>query len=94
MLTASFRRKTVLILLVTFFAAFGLSASGSKPEQPQSVPLEWAVLEFLGRIWSFLPKVQNEKECGIANAHGCTSQNPRPQTKAGCHIDPDGRCVP
>ena len=95
MLTASFRRKTVLVLLISFFAAFGLSASsGSKPDQAQSMPLEWAVMEFLDRVWSFLPKVQNEEECGIANALGCTSQDRRPQTKAGCHIDPDGRCVP
>lgn len=92
MLTASFRRKILLILLVTVLAAPALSATGPQPKYSVR-PVEGPVLEFLSRFWSFLHKVQTKEGCGI-DPDGCTLQNPRPQTREGCRIDPDGRCLP
>jgi hypothetical protein len=93
MLTASFRRKTLLILLFTFLAAPGLSTAGSKPQHFQTVKsTEWAFPGFLSRIWSFLQKVPIKAGCEI-DPSSCAAPNPS-QTKAGCGIDPSGRCLP
>lgn len=92
MLTASFRRKILLILLITVLAAQALSAAGPQTEYSVKSPEE-AIVDYFSRFWGFFHKVQNKEGCRI-DPNGCTSQNPRPQTKEGCNIDPDGRCRP
>ena len=93
MLTTSFRRKTLLVLLVTALVTPVLSAAAPQPESPRSVQFaESGPLDILGRAWSFLRKVASKEGCRI-DPDGCTSQNPRPQPKEGCHIDPNGRCL-
>jgi hypothetical protein len=94
MLTASFRRKTLLILLVTVLATPVLSFGGPRAESPRlSQTAESASPDFFDRVWNFLRKVGSKEGCNI-DPSGCTSQNPRPRTKAGCEIDPSGRCLP
>ena len=93
MLTASFCRKTLLILLVMLLVAPGLSAAGQQPEHGQSVKLtQWASLEFFSRFLRYLQTVQAKAGCNI-DPSGCTVQSPPLQTKAGCEIDPSGRCI-
>lgn len=91
MLTASFRRKTLLILLVAVLLTPVLSAAGPQTHFLRSE--NTVAPDFFSRIWSFLQKLQAKAGCEI-DPSGCISQNPRPQPKEGCHIDPSGRCVP
>jgi hypothetical protein len=94
MLTTSFRRKTLLVLLVTALVTPVLSAAAPQPESPRSVQFaESGPLDILGRVWSFLRKVGSKEGCNI-DPNGCSSLKPQPQTKEGCNIDPDGRCLP
>lgn len=93
MLTASVRRKTLLILLVTALATPMLSAAGPQPESPRLMKTdESASLDILNRLWTLLRKLGSKEGCNI-DPNGCTSQSPQPQPKEGCRIDPDGRCV-
>jgi hypothetical protein len=93
MLTASVRRKTLLVLLVAILVTPWASAASLHPVAPRSVQaLGPAPLELFSRIWSFLRNAISDAGCDIDPNGGWTSQTPRPQTKAGCDIDPDGRC--
>lgn len=97
MLTASFRHKTVLILLVTLLTASALPATVLTPEFSRSLrpdDLSEAFHEFLRSFWNFLQKLQGTKEGCRIDPDGCASQNPQPQPKEGCRIDPNGRCLP
>jgi hypothetical protein len=86
MLTASFRRKTVLLVLVAGLALPLASAAKPGPEGTQPQALGIAPLDLLERVWGFLRNTWDP--------HGrCTTQPPV-QTKEGCNIDPHGLCVP
>ena len=93
MLTASSRRKILLVLLFTVLVTPVLSAAGPKPESAQSAQVaEQAWPDFISRIWSFLRTVGSKEGCNI-DPDGCPLQK-TPQTKEGCNIDPNGRCLP
>ena len=83
MLTPSLLRKLLPILLVTFLVAPWTSAATPRPaDDPKPArTLEANPLEVFSRIWTFLR--QRIDPPGTAT-----------QTKAGCNIDPDGRCLP
>jgi hypothetical protein len=85
MLTASFRRKTLLLLLITALATpWAASAAGPQAESPRPVHAVEETSPIFGRIWKLLAKAG----CNIDPWGRCT-----PQTKEGCHIDPWGRCL-
>lgn len=86
MLTASFRRKILLLLLVTALTTpWTVSAAGPQAESPRSVHAVEETSPIFERIWSFVAKIG----CHLDPWGRCT-----PQTKAGCHLDPWGRCTP
>lgn len=92
--SASFRRKLVLLLLVTILAAPW--ASAAEPGHANARPAKTYVspLGFLGRLWSFLTSAWGETGCMIDPDGRCTPE-PQPTNWAdeGCMIDPDGRCA-
>jgi hypothetical protein len=94
MLTASVRRKTLLVLLVAILVTPWASAASLHPVAPRSVQAVGPAppLELFSYVWSFLRNSISEIGCNIDPNGVCTSQTPRPQTKEGCGIDPDGRC--
>lgn len=69
MLSVSFSRKVLLLLLLALLAAPLASADPFRPATAVSA----APPDLLGRLWSLLTAVWSE---------------------TGCHIDPDGRCIP
>lgn len=97
MLTASFRRTTILLLLVAVLAAPWASAAAPRIEIPeQEKAVQTAPSEFFGRLWSFLWNLRSKEGCRIDPNGRCVigPAQPPAQTKSGCHIDPFGRCVP
>jgi len=92
MLTASFRRKTVLLALVGILALPWMSAAKLGPEGTQPQALEIGPLDLLERAWSFLRSTWNKEGCDVNPNGHCTTQPPA-QPKEGCQIDPFGRCV-
>lgn len=97
MLTASLRRKTLLLLLVAVLLTPWASAASLQtigPRPPHAV--ESHVPDFFSRIWSFLRNAGSKAGCRIDPNGLCAdspAQNPPPVTKEGCRIDPDGRCL-
>jgi hypothetical protein len=92
MLTASFRRKTLLILLVALVGTPVLAAVNLKPGRPTLMQRsESGALDLLSRIWSFFGSGSKEG-CHI-DPSGCRP-NLLPHTKAGCEIDPSGCSSP
>jgi hypothetical protein len=94
MLTASVRRKTLLVLLVTVLATPWASAASLQPVSPGALQAVGpAPLELFSRVWSFLRNAISEAGCNIDPNGCCMSQTSRLQTKEGCNIDPNGRCL-
>lgn len=94
MLTASFRRKTVLLVLFVVLAAPWASAAEVRSEGRQAVQaVEASPLDLLGRVWSFLQNAWAKSSCSIDPDGLCPAQPPV-QSKSSCHIDPDGLCRP
>ena len=96
MRTASFRRKTLLLLLVAVLATpWPLAAD---PPQASSRPAKTAApapFELLRRAWSFLQSAWSKEGCRIDPSGLCLSapaQQPTLQTDTGCAIDPGGLC--
>lgn len=91
MLTASFRRKTLLLLLAAILATpFSLAA-----EPRPAKAAEPARFELWSRAWSFLWSFWNKEGCRIDPSGLCVSepaQQPTSETDIGCQIDPSGLC--
>ncbi len=101
MLTISFRRKTLFLLLALLLATPWAVSSAPIPqaEQPRAaMTAETTALDLAGRIWSFLKSTSNKIGC-TADPNGICApvpgQNPPTQSnKIGCRVDPDGLCLP
>lgn len=86
MLAASFRRKTLLLLLVTALVTpWAASAAGPQADNPRPVHAVEQTVPIFGRLWSFVAKIG----CHLDPNGRCT-----PQAKEGCKLDPWGRCTP
>lgn len=95
MLTVSFRRKTLLLLLAAVLAVPSASAAAPRIEVPTpDRSIHSAPLELLGRALSFLRSAWSKTGCDINPLGFCTKGTPPPQTKAGCDINPFGQCHP
>jgi hypothetical protein len=96
MLTATFRRTLVLLLLAAVLAAPWASAAGLRSESSRPAKaVESISWDLLDGVWSFLRSVWETEGCHIDPSGTCDSGTPTPpQTKGGCHIDPDGVCRP
>jgi len=98
MTTRSFRRKTILLLLVALFATPWISAAESRAiESARPVQiLEPAQFHLLNQLWNTLRSLWSKEGCQIdPNGRCLTSPSPPPptlQTDEGCNIDPSGRC--
>ncbi|HSS78726.1 MAG TPA: hypothetical protein VLV54_18550 [Thermoanaerobaculia bacterium] len=99
MTTRSFRRTTILFLLIALFATPWVSAAESRATeraQPGQA-LEPARFELLNQLWNTLRSLWSEEGCHIDPDGRClTNPSPKPpptlQTDTGCHIDPSGIC--
>jgi hypothetical protein len=92
MLTASLRRKTILLLLAAVLAAPWASVAGPRTEGDQPAQaVQPGALELLDRFWGFLRNTWNKDGCHIDPFGRCTPQPPV-QTKEGCNVDPNGNC--
>jgi len=96
MLTASFRRKTILLLLAAILAVPTASAAAPRIEVPTpDRSTHSAPLELLGRALSFLRSAWSKEGCDINPNGHCTKGTPQPPpTKTGCDINPFGQCHP
>ena len=97
MLTPSFRRTILLLLLAAVLATPWASAAGPRAaESPSAQAVESAPLDLLGRVWSFLRNAWSKEGCHIDPSGLCSTgtSQPPPQTKEGCNIDPSGQCRP
>ena len=102
MLTASIRRKILLVLLAAVLT-IPWPASAGTWESPRLGRVR-TNLDLLDRPWGFLLGVWTKAGCNIDpnGREGCNidpngiPQPPINQTKEGCHIDPNGvpRCTP
>jgi hypothetical protein len=99
MRTRSFRRTTILLLLIALFATPWVFAAGPRAaESARPVQaLEPARFDLLHQLWNTLQSFWSETGCNIDPSGRCsTSPSPRPQptftTDTGCNIDPNGRC--
>jgi hypothetical protein len=91
--TASFRRKTALLVLITVLAVPWVSAAEARFESREAVQAgESTPWELLGRLWSFLRNAWAKSSCNIDPNGLCTAQ-PIGQTKDGCNVDPNGVCT-
>jgi hypothetical protein len=94
MLTASFRRKTVLLVLIAVLALPWVSAAEVRPQGRDAVQaVEASPLDLLGRVWSFLRNAWAKSSCHIDPKGLCPAQPPV-QAKSVCSIDPNGLCRP
>jgi hypothetical protein len=100
MFNASFRRRTLLLLLVAGLATPWASAAGPLSDSAGVAPAgELLRLDFLGRLWSLLQSAWSKEGCRIDPNGICVpnaTQPPPPpvQHKEGCRIDPSGQCLP
>ncbi|HEX4963087.1 MAG TPA: hypothetical protein VF173_19810 [Thermoanaerobaculia bacterium] len=99
MASASFRRKTVLLLLLAVLAAPWASAASRPAAQlgpaGSSAP---APLDLFSSAWRFLTHLWSEEGCRIDPSGACMPQSAQPltapRTNEGCRIDPNGACLP
>jgi hypothetical protein len=95
MASASFRRKTVLLLLVAVLAAPWISAAAQT--RPASVSAS-APLDLFSSAWRFLTRLWTKEGCRIDPNGLCVPQLaqplPEPRAGEGCRIDPSGACKP
>lgn len=91
MASASFRHKTVLLLLVAVLAAPWASAAAQSGPAATSAP---ASLDLFSTSWRFLTHLWSKEGCRIDPNGRCLPQSaqPRPVPRTGCHIDPNGTC--
>jgi hypothetical protein len=95
MLTATFRRTLVLLLLAAILATPWALAAGPRNEhRPRAAEsISWDLLD---GVWGFLQNVWSKTGCSVNPDGLCGSGTPTPpvQIKSSCHIDPFGQCVP
>ena len=97
MLTASIRRKTVLLLLFAVLVTPWDVRAEPNPKNPRSGRIVDLVDSYsFDRLWSLLLGAWAKEGCNIDPNGRCVTQGPAQQTKEGCGIDPDGRplCKP
>jgi hypothetical protein len=93
MLTTSFRRKTVLLVLIAVLAAPWVSTAEARSGNREAVQaVEATPLELLGRLWSFLRNAWTKSGCHI-DPNGLCREQPTAQPDSSCNIDPNGVCV-
>lgn len=94
--TASFRRTTLLLLLVAVLASPWPSAAGPRAEEPRPArAAEPAAMDFFDRVWSFLESMWSKSGCDVNPNSVCDTDTAQPpQAKEGCHINPNGGCTP
>lgn len=99
MMPRSFRRTTILLLLVALFATPWVSGAGLRAAESARPPqaLEPGQIDLLNQLWNTLRSFWSETGCGIDPSGRCVpSHVPQPpptlQTDEGCGIDPSGRC--
>jgi hypothetical protein len=88
MLSASFRRKVILFLLLAIVAGPWASAAGLRSDDVRPAKAAAPASDLFSRLWSFLTSVWSDTGCMIDPDGHCIA----PRTDEGCHIDPDGRC--
>jgi hypothetical protein len=98
MMTKSFRRTTILLLLVAVFATPSVWAAGPRAAESgrPAQALEPTGLDLLNQLWSILRSLWSEEGCQIDPDGRCVSRPTQPpaptvQTGEGCNIDPSGR---
>ncbi|HEV7507221.1 MAG TPA: hypothetical protein VGS07_20190 [Thermoanaerobaculia bacterium] len=92
MASASFRRKTVLLLLLAVLVAPWASAAG----RPAGLPGPGAVsapapLDLFGSALRLLTRLWSKEGCRIDPSGRCAPLS-TPTSDTGCRIDPDGLC--
>jgi hypothetical protein len=98
MMPRSFRRTTILLLLVALFATPWVSAEPRPADSARPAQaLEPARFDLLHQLWNTLRGLWSETGCGIDPSGRCVPKpGPQPpptlQTDTGCHIDPNGLC--
>lgn len=96
MVSTSFRRKTVLLLLVAVLATPWASASSPSAEPGPAKVHGRTGQDLLSRTLGFLASLWSKTGCRIdPNGHCLPESAPplsTPQADTGCQIDPDGRC--
>ena len=96
MRTASFRRKTLLLLLVAVLATpWTLAADPPRESSRLAKTAAPVPYELLRRAWSFLQSAWSKEGCHIDPSGLCLSapaQQPTTETDSGCRIDPSGLC--
>jgi hypothetical protein len=99
MMTRTFRRTTILLLLVAVCATPWVWAAG--PRAAESVrpaqALAPARVDLFNQLWNTLRSLWAKSGCNIdPNGRCVSSPVPQPpptiQTDEGCNIDPNGRC--
>jgi hypothetical protein len=91
MLSASFRRKIILFLLLAIVALPWAAAAGPRPEGVGTAKAQAPTLDLLSRLWSFFTSVWSDTGCRIDPDGRCAPQ-PQEETDTGCRIDPSGGC--
>ena len=91
---SSFRRLSVLLLLVLALARATAAGQNRAVRQPE-VAAQAAPADLLGRLWGFLANIWLKTGCYIDPDGRCTPQAaaPKGQGDEGCYIDPSGRCA-
>ena len=99
MMTRSFRRTTILLLLVAAFATPLVCAAGPRAgDSPRPMQaLAPARVDLFNQIWSSLLSLWSKTGCnidpnGLCIASPVSPPLPTTQTDTGCNIDPSGRC--
>jgi hypothetical protein len=90
MMTRSFRRKTILFLLVAVLATPWVCAAGSRAAESVR-PAQAARFDLLTQLWNTVRSLWSAEGCGMDPDGRCL---PQPQLDAGCGADPNGRCSP
>ncbi len=95
MVSASFRRKSILLVLVAVLAAPWTSIAAQSG--PAAVSAS-APLDLFSSAWSFLTSLWSKEGCRIDPDGRCVPQASHPlrvpRTGEGCRIDPNGACQP
>jgi len=90
---SSFRRTTLVLLLLTLLTAPLAAAAGRQAQPKAGAP---APSEILSRAWSLLASLWGETGCNVDPDGRCVTRPAQvapPHLDTGCIGDPDGRCV-
>jgi hypothetical protein len=97
MMTRSFRRTTILLLLIAVLATPCVWAAGPRAAESArpAQALAPARVDLFNQLWSTLRSLWSKTGCHIDPSGLCPVPPPPPtiQTDEGCHIDPNGRCL-